>query len=390
MRNALISLLALASAIAVHSANAAEPNPISAKVSAETFVYADDNHVDVVTPAVAGTIENTLAGWSIAGHYLVDVVTAASPDIVASASPPFRELRHDAAVVGTYRFPLDVAVTASVSVSSEPDYLSLSGGLRFSVDLRQKTITPFFGYAYRNDTVGRAGTSFAVFHRDFQTHSLTGGMSIILNRTTLLTVQADGVLERGDQSKPYRYVPLFQVGTKNQLPTGANIDLVNALRLDARPLEQLPLERDRYAATGRIARRFDQATLRAEERLYLDTWGIKASTTDVRFMKDIGRRFVIWPHLRLHAQTGTNFWKRVYEVQPPEIGVVNIPPIRTGDRELGPLIMMSLGGGALVQLSSRFSAGIQLDGNWTSYMDALYVAQRFGVFTAVSMEANFD
>jgi hypothetical protein len=390
VRFTLPNCLPLALLFAVGPLSAAEPRPISGKVSAETFVYTDDNHVDVFTPALTGTVENILAGWSVTGHYLVDVVTAASPDIIASASPPFREMRHDAALGGTYRFYSDLEVAADASISVEPDYLSISGGARLAIDMAQKNFTPFLGYAYRNDTIGRAGTTFDVFHRKFQTHSLTTGMTVVLNRSTLLTVQVDGILERGDQSKPYRYVPLFEVGTKNQLLPGSTVDQVNAIRLDARPLEQLPLERDRYALTARIARRFGQATLRAEERIYMDSWGLKATTTDIRFMKDVGRYLTLWPHARLHAQTGTNFWSRVYEVERPQIGMVNIPPIRTGDRELGPLVMLGIGGGASIQFSSRFAARMQIDGQWTSYLDALYVARRLGLFTALSVEASFD
>lgn len=329
---------------------AKEPRALSGSVAAETFIYADDNHVDVLTPAVAGTIENTLTGWSISGSYLVDVVTAASPDIIASASPPFRELRHAGTLGGTYSFHPDLAVTANLAISAEPDYLSLSGGLRAALDLAQKNYTVFLGYSHRNDTVGRGGTSFDVFGRKFQTHDLSGGVSIVLNRSALLTLQMDGVFERGDQSKPYRYVPLFEVGTANLVQPGASVELVNASRLDARPLEVLPQQRDRYAFTARFARRFSKSTLRVEERLYADTWGVKASTTDVRFLVDMGRRFTLWPHGRLHFQSGADFWQRAYEVLRPSPGILDFPVIRTGDRELSPLYSVTMGGGASLEI----------------------------------------
>lgn len=390
MRTAIVVSIAFLVVLVACPLEAAEPRPISGKVATETFIYADDNHVDVFTPAIVGTIENTLAGWSVTGSYLVDVVTAASPDIIAAASPPFQELRHAATLAGTYRITSDLGVTGSAAVSSEPDYLSISGGARGTLDLAQKNLTLFLGYSYRNDTVGRVGTPFDVFSRKFQTHDFSSGISIVMNRSTLMTLQADVVLERGDQSKPYRYIPLFEKGTANLVPAGAAVDQVNAIRLDARPLEQLPLERDRYAGTVRLARRFGAATLRAEERLYIDSWGLKASTTDIRFMKDVASRLILWPHARLHMQTGTSFWSRAYEVDRPQPGIVKVPPIRTGDRELGPLVMMTLGGGASFQISSHISAGIQLDGMVTSYLDALYVARRFGMFSALTVEATFD
>ncbi|MRG97015.1 DUF3570 domain-containing protein [Polyangium spumosum] len=371
------------------SLSAAEPPALSAKVNAETSIYTDDNHVDVFTPAIAGTVENPLAGWSVSGHYLVDVVTAASPDIVASASPPFQETRHAGSVGGAFRSN-DLGASADVSFSSEPDYLSLSGGVRGTLDLAQKNVTLFLGYSYRNDTAGRAGTPFEVFQRKLHTHSLTGGASIVLGRSTLVTVQIDGILERGNQSKPYRYVPLFEVGTAGLVPPGASVEQVNAMRLDARPLEELPRLRDRHALAARISHRFSGATLRLEERLYTDSWGLKASTTDARYMLDVGRRVTIWPHARVHVQSGATFWRRAYEVQGPEPGTLDVPVIRTGDRELGPLYTLTGGGGISVELSSRFLMSLQVDGTYTSFLDALYVSRRIGFFSALSAQASFE
>src|SRR5262249_53093577 len=139
-------------------------------------------------------------------------------------------------------------------------------------------------------------------------------------------------------SKPYRYVPLFAPGT--DVPKGAPVDLVNKVRLSYRPLEQLPTSRDRFALSGRIAHRFDATTMRADERLYADTWALFATTTDVRVISDLSSRVQLGPHLRFHAQKAVNFWQRAYVVQ---LGF-DFPALRTGDRELGPLYGITAGG----------------------------------------------
>lgn len=54
----------------------------------ETSGYTDTNHVNVLTPAIHGAVSSPTAGWNVSGSYLVDVVSAASPDIVSEASPP--------------------------------------------------------------------------------------------------------------------------------------------------------------------------------------------------------------------------------------------------------------------------------------------------------------
>ena len=62
--------------------------------------------------------------------------------------------------------------------------------------------------------------------------------------------------ERGDQSKPYRYVPLFDPVTASRVAPGEPIDRVNIFRLGVRPLENLPHGRNRYALGARFAKRF--------------------------------------------------------------------------------------------------------------------------------------
>jgi hypothetical protein len=43
-------------------------------------------------------------------------------------------------------------------------------------------------------------------------------------------------------------------------------------------------------------------------------------------MIDLGTHFLIWPHLRLHAQRAVNFWQRAYEAVPGPDGMLGVPP----------------------------------------------------------------
>lgn len=362
---------------------------LTIKGTTETSVYTDSDNIDVVTPAIAITVESPTRGFSVGGQYIVDVVTAASADIIASASPPFQEVRHAASLQGAYeRGSFGGGAQASMSV--EPDYLSLSAGAFGALHINDKNHTVALGYSFGHDWGGRVGTPFNVFQRAFDRHTLNASLSSVLSPSTITTVVFDSILERGDQGKPYRYVPMFDEGVAAEIPEGASVGLVSALRLHTRPLEELPLSRDRFALTGRIAYRKSRRTLRAEERLYIDTWGLKASTTDLRYMFDIGRFVTAWPHVRGHIQSGADFWRRAYEVSRSGDGTPKIPEIRTGDRELGPLWTLTGGGGVSVKLSHRFRVDLQVDGIFTRYLDALYISRRQGLFTALSVQAVFD
>lgn len=358
---------------------------VTSKASTEVAGYHDSIATSVLTPTAAASIEIPTAGWGANGRYLVDVVTAASPDIVATASPRWTEVRHAGNLGARYK-PSTFGVAASGAVSYTPDYLALSGGGQVIQDLDDKHLSLLLGYTYGHDTIGRAGTPFSVFSRELAYHGINAGVSRVVSKSLVLSAYADVVIERGDQSKPYRYVPVFAARDAGRVERGASIAEVLRYRLQGRPLEQLPLERERVALTGRLAWRGESTTLRLEQRLYTDTWGLHATTTEVRYFVDVAQRITMWPHVRIHAQDGATFWERAY------VGTIDrLPALRTGDRELGPLVTLGGGGGLRFAVGKAGSIDdIALTttfyGAWTSFFDALYVKERFSALLALGFE----
>ena len=362
---------------------------ITARASAEVGGYLDSTATSVLTPSVAGTVESPTAGWAVSGRYLVDMVSAASPDIVSTASPNWKEVRHAGNLGFRYK-PGNYGVAVNTSTSYTPDYLALGAGAQLTQELDEKNLTLVEGYSFGHDVIGRTGTPFSVFSRTLDYHSLSLGASRVVNPGLVIGVFGDAVLERGDQSKPYRYVPIFAPDVAARIPAGASATSVANTRLEARPLEQLPLDRDRFALTGRLAWRGDSTTLRFEERGYADSWGLRASTTDARYFIDASRRFTIWPHARFHAQNGTDFWKRAYSAT----SVHDLPALRTGDRELGPLFTVGGGGGMRIALGGAGALDdlawtTTLDGFYTAFSDAIYVTKRYSMLLTTGMEVTF-
>ena len=366
----------------------------SKRASMELAAYTDSDHVTVVTPSVNVGIDN-VSGASLNGSYLVDVVSAASVDIVSTASRRWEEVRQAGTLSGLYK-PKDFGVGAGGSVSSEPDYLSYGGYGLLAKDFDEKNWTLTLGYGASHDTIGRCGigggcTPFSVFSRELSRGSFNGGFAFVIDRVSLASVTLDVIIENGDQSKPYRYIPMFSPGVASTVAKGASIDWVNANRLPEKPLEQLPLERHRAALTGRYARRLDGSTVRLEERFYDDDWGLVASTTDARWIFDLGSRFEVWPHARLHAQTSVTFWKLAY-VSESATGW-NLPEYRTGDRELGPRVTVGGGLGLRWYLGStaqpqQWTLQMSWDGMYTSFLDDLYVTSRTATLGALTFEGQ--
>jgi hypothetical protein len=365
---------------------------LNLRVGAELSGYHDTDHVDVLTPAISLGVESPTDGWGINGAFLVDVVTAASADIIATASPRWTETRYVPALGGHKKFG-DVDVSLRASMSIEPDYLAIGGGAGVAVDLAQKTITPSLTYDFGYDISGRAGTSYAEFSREIQRHAIDAGVTFIVDKSTFVATSLTAVFESGDSSKPYRYIPLFAPEDVTLVPPGLSVEGVAEARRPERVLEQVPMNRQRWAVSARAARRFASSTLRAEERLYIDSWGLKASTTDARYLVDVTDTIRLWPHLRFHAQSGVDFWKIAYPVTRDVAGNrVTVPALRTGDRELGPFLSLTLGGGGRFAFGEKKDWALTLTADviYSRFLDHLYILQRFGYFGATTLEVEFE
>jgi hypothetical protein len=365
------------------------------RATVEIAGYNDSDHVTVVTPSISLGIEN-VSGASLHGNYLVDVVSAASADIVSTASRRWEEVRQAGALSAEYK-PHDFGVALGGSISDEPDYLSYGAYATVTNDFDEKNWSLFFGYGFSHDRIGRCGaggacTPFSIFSRDLQRGSFNGGVNFVIDRESLGSLTADLVIENGDQSKPYRYIPMFAPDVAPHVPKGASIDLVNQYRLPERPLEQLPLSRRRFAVTGRYAHRFDGSTLRLEERIYDDSWGLLASTSDGRWIFDLGERFALWPHVHAHVQSSVSFWQLAYESRGAPGW--DLPLYRTGDRELGPLWTMGGGFGIKWYLGSdkeprQWALQLTADGMYTSFLNDLYLTSRTAGLAALTFEGEF-
>jgi hypothetical protein len=364
------------------------------RVSTEVSFYKDTEAVTVLTPTIGASLENPLSEWSISGRYLVDVVSAASVDIVATASRAWHEVRHEGSFDGSFKAG-PVSIAASGGVSREGDTLNWAVGGNLGLDLAQKNVTLLLGYAFNHDTYGITGTPFSVFSNNVIGHTVNGAITVLVNRDTILSAVGDVIVESGDSSKVYRYVPMFAPNVANTIPVGASIDTVNAERLDLKPREQLPLSRDRFALTGRVAHRFSSSTLRVSERFYRDTWGLTASSTDVKYIFDVGERVSMWPHARLHLQAPVSFWQRTYTATQNASGAWVVPAIRTGDRELGPLRGLTGGFGLQIKIGPSASPAdltLTLQGEtiWTSYLDDLYISNRVSGLGVLVLEAVIE
>ncbi len=367
--------------------------PLVVRAGLDFGGYTDNVAVNVVTPSIHGSIVSPTGGWNIGASYTLDVLTAASPDVVSTASRRFYDNRHAVTATGGYK-PGRFGGQLSAFGSSEKDYFSRGVNLAMTGDFYDKQLTPQLGVGYSIDTAGRSTTPFSIFSEKYTTLTLSGGATVVASPTSVLVLGVTAMLERGDQSKPYRWIPIFEQGVT--VPVGASISSVNQNRLPIRPLEHLPTARDRYSLNGRYLLRVkSRSTLRLEERIYYDTWSVKASTTDVRWMYDVSKSLVVWPHAHLHAQTGASFFQRAYTATLNPDGSIGLPANRTTDRELSPLVSLGVGPGSRLALTPpenkvQIGLSLQADVMYTRYFNALFIKQRMAYYGTVGLDGEFE
>jgi hypothetical protein len=379
--------------LAVATAVALPRSAGSADFDAELEVsgYADTDHVEVLTPAVSGTLSDARSGVSASGGYVVDIVSGASVDIVSTASERWVEVRQ-AADLSVDHKPEDLGVTVSGSVSREPDYLSWSLGATARIELDADHVTPSLGYSFSHDTAGRRGTPYSVYALRLVRHTAQAGVELVLDRSSRLVLLGEAAFELGRQEKPYRFLPLFDAATAAQIEPGESIASVNALRLPGRIAERVPESRRRFTLTGDWARRGARDTLRVNERLYADSWGVYASTSDLSWLWDVSSRLTLGPRARFHVQSSADFWQRAY-VAELGAGELSVPALRSGDRELSALWTGSLGFGSEWHTHATYSEGwafgALVELGFTQFLEALFIEQRSSALVGLTVERAF-
>jgi hypothetical protein len=278
-------------------------------------IYADDDHVTVVSPSVAATFDamETLQ-VDIAGT--IDVVSAASVDVITQASPAeVHEVRVEGGANFLWALLPTVQLRTGGIVSHESDYDSLRPTLGGRIEVAQRNATIDLSYTAAFDKIGLAmQDDFAKKRRG---HILAAGYTQILDEQTYLDTLIDLRRLNGFHANPYRMVPI--VSTESTA----------IMHLD----EQTPALRQSVAGLLGIRRAIaSNWFLHASLRLYQDDWSVGSQTLNALLLRSLaeGRYLVGW-RMRGYAQSAADFYRPYYEIS----GTESAPEFRTRDRSLG-------------------------------------------------------
>jgi Protein of unknown function (DUF3570) len=248
--------------------------------------YKGNDDVKVRGPAVL-VRKSVGDNVSVSGRYYMDMISAASPDVVSGGSP-YKDTREEFSL-GVDVLHGNSLVSAFLSTSKEDDYLADTFGLNVSHDLFGGLTTVSLGYSQGHDVVERVDTSFQA---GIDRYHFRVGLSQVLSKSLLLGLTYEGIAENGYLQNPYR----------------------SALILGASSAERYPHTRDSQALAIRLIKGFPAAgrpvgsSLRTEYRYTQDNWGIQSHTLGFAYQHYFGPRWLGEFRSRYYQQSAASFY----------------------------------------------------------------------------------
>jgi len=248
---------------------------------------------------------------SFVGNYYVDMVSSASIDVVTTASP-YTEERTQWSLGMDYLHG-NTTMRVNYVSSDESDYDAQTVSFSVSQDMFGDLTTLTLGYALGDDLVRRADDPS--FQRDLDKQTYSVGITQILTKNLISTLNFETITDEGFLNNPYRSVRYFDltsdVGYSFEPELYPNTRTSNALGIRARYF--LPY----------------RAAIEGEYRFFTDTWDIEGHTASLSYIHPWGD-WTFTGKVRYHDQTGAHFYRDLFSRS-------EATNFRGRDKELSPL-----------------------------------------------------
>lgn len=266
-------------------------------------VYYKERATRVMQPMMDAIFDAGTHGI-VTGHFLVDAITSASASSGAVNAQPFNELRYEGGVGYTHEIGA-LTIGGDGKYSTESDYRSIYGGVRAQLELNQKNTVLGLGGGISADTVSAAaaqGPAMPTLRCDdvhlaepdcpLDVYLLSGSVSQIVGKDTVVAGTVDLSALRGYQSNPYRTAIVGEVLVPERHPTERN--------------------RAAFAASIRHYLAATGTTFIGAYRYYRDDWHVHAHTPELRIVQEIGRDIDAAVRFRYYTQTAAYFFRERY------------------------------------------------------------------------------
>ena len=270
----------------------------------------DGNGVTITGPSML-VRKSFATNFSASANYYVDRVSSASIDVVTTASPYTEERTQWS--LGMDYLRGNTTMRIGYTSSEESDYDAETYNFSVSQDMFGALTTLTLSYALGDDLVRKSDDE--TFERDLDRQTYGVGLTQILTKNLIATLNFTTVTDEGYLNNPYRTVRYFDSGTalgySYESELYPNTRTSNAVGLRARYF--LPY----------------RAALEGEYRFFTDTWDIDSHTASLAYVHP-WRDFTFTGKVRYHDQTGAHFYRDIF----PRAQATNF---RGRDKELSAL-----------------------------------------------------
>jgi len=231
--------------------------------------------------------------FAASANYYVDMISSASVDVVTTASP-YTERREQKSVAVEYLRGKSI-YSLSVLTSEENDYTADTFSVGFSQDLFGDLTTVTLGYSQGWDTVGKRNEPD--FQQDIDRRNYRVGVSQVLTRNLLLSLNYETITEEGYLQSPYRSMRYYgpEAGFYTRAP------------------ETFPSTRTGSAGSAKLMYYLPwRASVEGHYRFYTDTWGINAHNGGIEYTQPMWGRWVLSGSWRYYTQNSADFYSDLF------------------------------------------------------------------------------
>jgi len=258
---------------------------------------------------------------SVWANYYVDMITSASIDVLATASE-YTEKREEKSIGFDYLHG-KTSMGIGYTNSEESDYSANSVRFGISQDFFGDLTNLGISYARGWDEVRRNGDDSFKATTDRQTYRVD--LSQIVTKNMVVSLNYEAVTDEGDSlNNPYRQVRFLDA---------------NAARGYDYEFEVYPRTKtsSAFALRGMYYLPY-RASVRAEGRIYTDTWGTDAWNVEVAYVHPLPRNLTLDVKYRYYQQSAADFYSDLFPYQQSQNFMAR-------DKELASFATHTLGAG---------------------------------------------
>jgi hypothetical protein len=267
---------------------------------------------------------------SATANYYVDAISSASVDVVVSGASRYSENREQKSLGLDYLRGKSMWSAFYVE-SAENDYNASTWSLGVSQDMFGDLTTVSLGYSQGRDRIG--DSTDPTFSDEIERRNYRVGLTQVLTRNALVSLNFETVTEQGYLQNPYRSMRYLTVSDTWTLAP-----------------EVFPRTRTSNAASARLKHYLPwRASAEVSYRFYGDTWGLKAHTAGVEYTHPLeGGRWTLTGSWRYYRQNNADFFSDLFPFEDAQNFMAR-------DKETSALASHTLGFGAAYELPMEYT-----------------------------------